>query len=811
MKSETLFRHIGALVLLLILLFVGSNIRLQGVANIPTGQFASNDAFMYYTQAETIIAEGTLPAVDGRRWVPLGRDLRQTFNGYSYAIALTYRILKLFLPHITVYQVQRVVPVLCFSVVLLFLSLFVYSRFGILSASIVGLLLTLMPGIIERSSAGFSDRDAWCLMTGTLAVICYLWKEDSSRKSVRYLCTAVSGIFVFMGGMSWEGFGGFTLAIVVLELWRYLTTDTEERLSEYLLWVLLFVPTLYIFSPAYRSGSSWASYASVFVLLPPLVMLLLRSLRYFLTCKTHALSKFFTDQLSSRALSLVCCAFCLLISLTLIFLARDTFTEGILPFSSAAIMKTVGELQSPPDSFWYGRYGHVLLIACLSLSVGCIRIWGKKAIFLAATLAFFTAATFLRQYLYRILSPVICEYLFYGAVAFTPIAALGVAVLRDQPVKHELTYVAFAFWLLLWLGLARDAVRYDFFIGVPVALFAALGIKHIATHSTKYINSKTAVKTYQRIHRFTKPAVTLGAIALLLFFEPPGTNIPSLAHRGYTVKIEPEHVFPGKDTPISNACNWIQEKLSTENVLAAPWSYGHMLNAVGNVKTIIDPDHFILHWIHLYENMLLTTDENEALTFLKTHKATHLLLTENSVLHGITQNTNEKTRGMIRLKPNTHIGSKHYRMVPTHKNTAIEFVEINFQHTDALATAKLENKKTVKLGYAKPHYSNDSNEDAHTQDDHEHPIATDKNGGLLHFFDKKTHQEAIHYLSPQRWNSLAIKLFYRNQHSEAFVPVYPQQQTDNTTVKIWEIHYPPDIQTDPKYLQKSPPNRDKQK
>jgi len=56
-----------------------------------------------------------------------------------------------------------------------------------------------------------------------------------------------------------------------------------------------------------------------------------------------------------------------------------------------------------------------------------------------------------------------------------------------------------------------------------------------------------------------------------------------------------------------------------------------MLNVLGNVKTIIDPDHFILHWIDLYEkHVSAATSEQEALEFLKTHHVTHLLLKEHS-------------------------------------------------------------------------------------------------------------------------------------------------------------------------------------
>lgn len=841
MKQVTIVKHVGAAALLLILLFVGGRVRLQGLSNIPTGQFASNDAFLFYAQARTIVKDSALPKVEMHRWVPLGRDLRETLQGYPYAIAYAFKLIRFFFPNVTVYQVQLLAPTACFLIGMTVLCLFLYIRFGFGVAAIVGTLLIIMPGSIERSAAGFSDRDGWCWMLGTLAVTTYLWKEDITSKWTRYFCTVLSGLFVFLGGLSWEGFGGFALAIVAVELWRFLTTDAEERLWEYVLWVMMFVPLLFLLLPAYHRGGGFTSHVAAFLLFPPLVMLLLRTFRYFLTRGQHSISKFVVEQISARAVSLVFCAVCLVIGIAYLALQRETFAQSIVPFSGAAVMEEIGELKSPHDIFWYGRYGHVMLIASLCLIVGCIRIWGTKALILTFTVSLFTAATFLRQYLYYTLSPVICEYFFYGAVAFTPIAALGVAALRPEPIKHEYIYVAFGFWLLLWLGLARDALRYDFFIGVPLACFAAIGIQFVTTRLSQYIakvrkqksmqeetvqaNSKEAEKDERKqqvtqlpiftLQGWTKAGITIVFVALILFWEPPGNKpLPALAHRGYNTKIAPENVYPGKNTPMANACQWISEHLSTDKVIAAPWSYGHMLNVLGGVKTVIDPDHFIMHWIDLYKKYVsAATSERQALEFLKTHHVTHLLFSEEDVFNIASQWTHvneqpEHPLYMVPLVPRAPIGSAHYRMVPAHKNTTINFVEIDFHHKPAKVTARLKNGKTVKLPYIKSYDSTESprTEHAHNhQTEHYHTEKSDnKNGGILHLFDSKTQREVIHYLSPHSWNSLAVKLFFRDEHSASFVPVYPEEDSASTKVKIWKIHYPPGIEENPKYLATSP-------
>jgi len=60
--------------------------------------------------------------------------------------------------------------------------------------------------------------------------------------------------------------------------------------------------------------------------------------------------------------------------------------------------------------------------------------------------------------------------------------------------------------------------------------------------------------------------------------------------------------------------------------------------------------------------------------------------------------------------------------------------------------------------------------------------------------------QRCYYVPPIAWDNFAIRLFLRGIPSDAFVPVHTNAKMGATAVKVWEIHYPPDIKPNPKYL-----------
>ena len=160
MKIEKL----SAVILIVGILCLAAFIRLQGITNVPSGQLTGPDGYFYYWQAQLISEHGKLPERDMSRWLPLGRDLTQTLNLYGYILAYVHKGIAWIFPNITLYHVTIYTPVVCFCLGLGALCLFFYRTFGILFSSIVGVLLATLPGAITRSTAGFGDRDSWCLM-----------------------------------------------------------------------------------------------------------------------------------------------------------------------------------------------------------------------------------------------------------------------------------------------------------------------------------------------------------------------------------------------------------------------------------------------------------------------------------------------------------------------------------------------------------------------------------------------------------------------------------------------------------------------
>ena len=780
-------RTLGTVILLILFLFTGFLIRIQVTPHIPEGQLTGTDAYLYYWQAQIVSEHGKLPERDMHRWLPLGRDLGQTLNFYSYTLAYAHKAVAFLLPKVTLYQVVLYAPAVCFCIGLGILYLFLTRAFGLLVSSIVAVFLVTMPGSIERSTAGFGDRDAWCLMIGILAVVTYLLSVQTRKTRNRFLWTLASGFSVFLGGISWEGFGVFLSVILLIELWQFLTSEAEDGLGIYFLWVCLFVPTLYLASPAYRGGHGFATHLSVFMLVPPVVLLGIRALRHLLLTKTR-----WADTLKphARALAFGLTLTSIVFALGYIFIQRNTFASTTVPLSRNALMQSVGELKDPIFIFWLVRYGSVFVFGALGILMAVIRFWKRDGVLFAVSIALFTLTAFYRSLLDGLLGFAIGNLLFGAALAICALGLLTLAWRKQYVPEKEPTYIAFMLWFLFWVALTRDARRYDFFIGVSVAFFTADLLRFVADFYGNEIKSRVP-------QVLLKTAIIGITLTLILFWTPVGGH----ANRTLIAATKMRQPIPGRGD-LAKTLDWIKAELPPTSVVAGTWNYGSVINVLGGVKTIIDQDHYIQHWIHLYNRYVHCGNTlREALEFLKTHEATHLMLEGQDTIfnaddysHFGSDENGDRRFTITPLQKEESKDMENYLVPAPHANIPLESIKVDMVDGSGL-TVKAQLKTGEFISLPAVALINKGRVTAEAKNEY---------GGLLLVFNESQDLAAAYYIPFMGWDSLAVRLYFRGDIPDIFVPLYPTDRNAAANVKIWEIHYPPDIQPNPKYLATEP-------
>ena len=73
---------------------------------------------------------------------------------------------------------------------------------------------------------------------------------------------------------------------------------------------------------------------------------------------------------------------------------------------------------------------------------------------------------------------------------------------------------------------------------------------------------------------------------------------------------------------------------------------------------------------------------------------------------------------------------------------------------------------------------------------------------LIHAPSSNPSEWEIIYLPERARRSLMIRLYLCNQSSKFFKPIYPPavDPSANYTVRLWEVHYPPDLKAKSQYL-----------
>ena len=351
------------------------------------------------------------------------------------------------------------------------------------------------------------------------------------------------------------------------------------------------------------------------------------------------------------------------------------------------------------------------------------------------------------------------------------------------------------------------AIRYDFFIGIPIAIGTAAALTH--SHTT---DDTIEVLGKPWNTKIVTAATALGMTAILLFWTPAGGYAIRTVHAAS--KRPP---MPGNNT-LAKTYVYMKNKLPADTtVMAANWGYGSQMNVLGGVKTIIDQDHFIQHWIHLYyRHVFCAQSEQEALEFLKTHQATHLMITASDLTISAGGNSyvgsnadldrhfNFYALDTMPTAPGTQYvlsPKKYTRPIRFMPQTDLKTLNIRGTEIEKLTvTAEFNTGTTAHIPYI-----------AYVGSQRIIPKAkTDTNleiGGLMLIFNAQKKLLYSYYIPDIGWNNLAVKLFIRGEHTEAFKNVYaatPEGIDIPPEIKIWEIHYPSDTHTNPKYLATEP-------
>ncbi|RKU17362.1 hypothetical protein C6501_04240 [Candidatus Poribacteria bacterium] len=801
-----------SLLLCISILFLAFWIRVQDAERIPDGQFTETDGYSYYKLAQLIAEHGTLPDRDMSRWVPLGRDLTEILPFYSYLLAYSHKVIATCFPKVSLYHVCIYMPVICFTLGLGVLMLFFYRPFGLLFSSIIGVLLATLPGGIDRSSVGFGDRDSWCLLIGILAVTTYLRSLQTQHPRRRLFWTLASSLSVCIGGLSWGGFGIFLLIIMSVELWRFLTSETEEGLGYYALWTLTYVPLLIISSPVYRGGGGgFTTHVFTLVIIPPLVLFVMRVCRHLMLTKITFSNAKHPFQ-SPRNIALILTTLALLLALAAVLIKLNTFDDTTVSFSQSPLMQTIGELQSPNYKLWYFKFGGVFLLGSLGFLLAGMHPRNRFGhLLLAIPLILFLLTTFFREPL-DLLVVVLFKVPLDGTLFFASIGGCVVTFViqawhRKTHLPNDMLYVAFCTWFFCWVALARNAERYDFFIGVAIVFFTAVVIHTFARKLQEKIKifrlTPTFLKAVQ-LQAFVTTSIAFAVLSLLMFWSPIGAH----AKRSLSIAQTLRKPLPG-DRPMAKTIEWMTKNLEKHHVVAANWGRGNQLHMLGGVKTIIDSDHYIPHWIHLFfRHVYAAQSEKEALEFLYTHEATHLAFNDSdihfphvfSTIGSDTQKDRYFSPQPLQITKTAAGNSKQLLNpyeIPFHQiDVAIE------ESTFTLATYTKDGQK-VTLPYVAfiGNYHTEKSPDT----------VDDKNGGVLLYCDSALRLRKAFYLSPTGWNSLIVRLYMREEHSSAFEPIYTQKDDLRfqkeiwfDTAKIWKIHYPPNIKKNPKYLTTEP-------
>jgi len=842
-------------IILSVIVWFGTKIRLSNLhllKDVTTGEYIplALDPFVFFRYAQYIVDHGKLMVHDAMRYVPLGLETAKTSPILSYTIAYLYKIIHFFVPSITLAKVDVLYPVIFFVPTLIIFFFLVKRLFDYKVALLSTAFLAVIPTFLYRTMAGFSDKEAIGLFLMFLALYFYVsaWQSKKLKKSLVYASLAgiSTGIMYLVSGIA--NFIHFIISFFTL-IKIFLNKFTKKDFYIFSLWFFIVIFIMLQFDLGWAKviepfTLNFITMTSFFVFFVAVVYIYL---------KNSKIKQKIIDKLPLGIASFLISLFLIFIIILLIkpsFILKtlsDLKENLIHPLGLGRLTLTVSESAKPYFTDWKQDFGliffYLFFIGSIFLFFNMVKSIKKYRLILTFLYALCLSGLIFKRY--SVLSKIFngtstIAIIFYLGSLISFMLIVGALYLIDYHKNRRTSnetsdwgllinkkYIFIFSWFFIMFMAATGAVRL-FLVLTPIAvIIASYFLITMLNYARKFKDKLFKILAFVSI------------FSLILFPIPPYQGVlikfaeASSSIAGYT--------GPSYNQQWQQAMKWVRENTEKDAVFAHWWDYGYWVQTGGNRSTILDGGNFIVYWDYLMGRHVLTAqNKTEALEFLKTHNATHLLIVSDEIgkypaYSSIGSDENFDRYSWIDIfttNPN-NMQKKEDKITYLFKGATFldeDLIYNNqlFPRIDAgiigffVPTTRSNGRLIVKQPIAILTYNGRKTEI---------PLECISIGDVNYNFEQPGLKGCIKliptidtnnqinkdidfpagalYISERAKRTLWVQLFLLNKKSEYFKEVYNDEASIPLAVyrgrligplKIWEISYPKDIKVKPEYL-----------
>lgn len=621
---------------LTLIIWIGAWIRTRNIPLLQGKYIPDIDSYYFLRLTRYIVEHGKLFAIDPLRNVPLGVDISKDLVMLPYVMAYIQKLFSVIIPNFTVEHAAIIYPIIFFVLGSIAFFFFLRKAFDFRVALLSTAFLVTVPAYVYRTTAGVADKEPLGMFFLFLAFFLYTKALYSETNKKRIIYGISSGIATGLLGLAWGGVQfivGTMAAYHLLEV--LLNRFNKERYYTYISWWLVVVFILTQFTNRYGNISLFFTSALFGLTTLVLALAITNSL---LQSERWSFTKRLKEKYPVNLIAII------IGSLALLGLSSLLFGTSFISTQVSAVYRkltgigftrwltTVAENHQPYFVEWYGALGGKLYM-WLSLA-GAVAIFyeafSKVKKYGWRMTIFFTV--FLLGFVLNRYSPSstfngtsgTALFVFFGACVMMFLVFVyyyAKAFYKDKEALKEFSeinpgYLLVLVWFLINIIAGKLGIRFLFVVGPATAITVGYLLVKAYDISFKFKSNKT-------LH-LTGRLITWGILIIILYltmFKFAESDYDAVRYTG-----------PSYDSQWQKAMDWVKVNTPKDAVFAHWWDYGYWVQTGGERATVLDGGNFIVWWNHLMGRYVLTGDNSEdALKFLVTHNATHLLIISDEI------------------------------------------------------------------------------------------------------------------------------------------------------------------------------------